>query len=66
MPKNKAFNQIEKDLYQKKKDQGKLKAEDQGCYIDSNRNIAVTLDSKELSKALKHFDREAVNKFFKI
>ena len=43
MPKNKAFNQIEKDLYQKKKDQGKLKAEDQGCYIDSYRNIALTL-----------------------
>ena len=60
MPKNKAFNEIEQDLKQKKKDQGKLKEEDQGEYVDSNRNIAVTLDSKELAKALRYFEREGV------
>ena len=60
MPKNKAFKQIQKHMSQKKKDQGKLKSEDQNCYVDSTRNIAVSLDSKELSKALKQFDKEGV------
>ena len=60
MPKNKAFNEIEKGLKQQKKDQRKLKEEDQGEYVDSNRNIAVTLDSKELAKALRYFEREGV------
>ena len=60
MPKTKAFNQIQKDLKQKKKTQSNLKEEDQGQYVDSSRKIAVTLDSKELAKALKCFDREEV------
>ena len=60
MPKNKAFNEIEKGLKQQKKDQRKLKEEDQGEYVDSNRNIAVTLDSKELAKALRYFERDGV------
>ena len=58
MPKTKAFNQIQKELKQKKKTQSNLKEEDQGQYVDSSRKIAVTLDSKELAKALKCFDRE--------
>ena len=61
MPQNKAFKQIEKDLRQKKKQKGKVSVEDQGAYVDSNRNIAVTLDSKELSKALKNFERDGVS-----
>ena len=61
MPQNKAFRQIEKDLRQKKKEKGKVSVEDQGAYVDSNRNIAVTLDSKELSKALKNFERDGVS-----
>ena len=60
MPKNKAFNQIQKDLKQKKKTQSNLQVEDQGQYVDSSRNIAVTMDSKELAKALKYFDKEEV------
>ena len=60
MPKTKAFNQIQKDLKQKKKTQSNLKEEDQAQYVDSSRNIAVTLDSRELAKALKYFDREEV------
>ena len=62
MPKNKAFNEIEKGLKQQKKDQRKLKEEDQGEYVDSNRNIAVTLDSKELAKALRYFERDGVGR----
>ena len=60
MPKNKAFKQIERDLKQKKKDKGKLKTEDQAAYVDSYRNIAVTLHSKELSKSLKYFEKDGV------
>ena len=47
-------------MNKKKKDQTKLKVEDQANYVDSSRNLAVELDSKDLRMALKNFKREVV------
>ena len=52
MPKNKAFNEIEKGLKQQKKDQRKLKEEDQGEYVDGNRNTGVALALAGISVGL--------------
>ena len=60
MPSDKAFREVNKKLNKKKRDQSKLKAEDQQNYVDSSRSIAVSLDSKELSRALKHFSKDFV------
>jgi hypothetical protein len=57
---NKAFKQIQNEISKKSKIVGNLKSEDQGCFVDPSRNIAVTLDTKELSSALKHFERNKV------
>ena len=54
------FREVNKKLNKKKRDQSKLKAEDQQTYVDSSRSIAVSLDSKELSRALKHFSKDFV------
>ena len=54
------FREVNKKLNKKKRDQSKLKAEDQMNYVDSSRSIAVSLDSKELSRALKHFSKDFV------
>ena len=54
------FREVNKKLNKKKRDQSKLKAEDQQNYVDSSRSIAVSLDSKELSRALKHFSKDFV------
>ena len=51
-------------MNKKKKDQTKLKVEDQANYVDSSRNLAVELDSKDLRMALKNFKREVVEIFF--
>ena len=48
-------------MNKKKKDQTKLKVEDQANYVDSSRNLAVELDSKDLRMALKNFKREVVD-----
>ena len=45
-------------MSQKKKEQKKLKTEDQQTYVDPNRSIAVSLDSKELSRAFKGISRK--------
>ena len=47
-------------MNKKKKEQTKLKVEDQANYVDSSRNLAVELDSKDLRSALKNFKREVV------
>ena len=53
---HKIAKQIAKDVEkQKEKNQG-ISAGNQGGYVDSSRNIAVCLDSKELSKSLKNFN----------
>ena len=55
---NKMYKEVAKNIEEKKKVQAKGSAADQSCYVDSSRNIAVCMDSKELSKALKNFERE--------
>ena len=55
---NKAFKQ-KQEISKKSKIVGNLKSEDQGCFVDLSRNI-VTLDTKELSSALKDFERKTV------
>jgi hypothetical protein len=47
-----------RDVEKQKKKRSKVKQDDQAVYVDSNRNMAVVMGDKELSKALKHFDRE--------
>ena len=47
-------------MNKKKKEQRQLKIEDQGNYADSNRNIAVAIDSRDLAKALKSIKRAVV------
>ena len=42
-----------KGLAKQKKKAAKVTEKDQGNYVDSSRNTAVNLDSKELSKTLK-------------
>ena len=42
-----------KDVAKQKKKAANINEKDQGNYIDSSRNIAVNLDSKELSKTMK-------------
>ena len=52
----KVSKQIAKEVEKQKQKAISTSAADQGSYVDSSRNIAVCLDSKELSKALKNFD----------
>ena len=40
-------------MAKQKKKAANVNEKDQGNYIDSSRNIAVNLDSKELSKTMK-------------
>ena len=54
------FRELNKKLNKKKKEQSKLRPDEQQNYVDSNRSIAVSLDSKELSRALKNFSRDVV------
>ena len=49
-------------MNKKKKEQRQLKLEDQSNYADSNRNIAVAIDSRDLAKALKSIKRQVVCK----
>ena len=44
-------------MEKQKKARSRVKVTNQGSYVDSNRNMAVVMGDKELSKALKHFDR---------
>ena len=59
----KYIRELNKKLNKKKKEQSKLKIEDQANYADSNRNIAVAMDSRDLAKALKSFKKEVVRVF---
>ena len=52
---NKMYKEVTKNI--KKKD-AKASSKERSYYVDSSRNVAVCMDSKELSKALKNFDRE--------
>ena len=44
-------------MSKKKKRQKNLKTDEQQEYVDSNRRIAVSFDSKELSRAFKNFNK---------
>ena len=58
---NKVSKEIAKDV-EKQKSKA-VTANEQGTYVDKSRNIAVCLDSKELSKALKNFETEESSRF---
>ena len=60
---NKVGKEIAKDVEKQKSKNKAITANDQGSYVDSSRNIAVCLDSKELSKALKNFETEESIRF---
>ena len=60
MPSDKAFREVHKKLHLQKRQRSQLKADEQQNYVDANRSIAVSLDSKELSRALKSFSRDVV------
>ena len=51
------FREVNKALSKKKKRQKNLKTDEQQEYVDSNRRIAVSFDSKELSRAFKNFNK---------
>ena len=55
---NKTYSEVARNIDEKSKILAKGSAADQGCYVDISRNIAVCMDSKELSKALKDFDQD--------
>ena len=64
MPRIKVNDEISRDAEKQKKQ--RVTAEsvaDQSCYVDSNRNIAVSLENNELSKALKDFDIDVIISF---
>lgn len=42
-------------MRRRQRQQEKLSKDQQSCYVDSSRNIAVNLDSSELASALKEF-----------
>lgn len=50
---NKVTREIAAGVKQQKKKAYNVAENEQGCYIDASRNIAVNLDSTELSKTLK-------------
>ena len=54
---NKLYKEVAQSV--KEKD-GKASKNEEGYYVDSSRNVAVCMDSKELSKALKYFDRDVL------
>ena len=59
MPRSKVNEEISQNTEKQKKQRVTAEANvDRGSYVDSNRNIAVTLDNNELSKALKNFENE--------
>ena len=45
-------------MEQQQKERQKVRSIYQDSYVDGNRNMAVVLGDRELSKALKQFDRE--------
>ena len=47
--------QVRTAVRRRQRQQEKLSADQQSCYVDSSRNIAVNLDSSELASALKEF-----------
>ena len=49
----KAFSEIRKELDRKAKSGGGQNIKDISSYVDGNRNIAVNLDSKELSRNIR-------------
>ena len=51
---NKQYKEVAKNIEEKK---AKGSAKDEAYYVDTSRNVAVCMDSKELSKALKYFDQ---------
>jgi hypothetical protein len=51
---NRQYKEVAKHIEEKK---AKGSAADQAYYVDTSRNVAVCMDSKELSKALKYFDQ---------
>ena len=54
---NKTYKEVTKNIKQK---DAKCSSEEKAYYVDSSRNVAVCMDSKELSKALKNFDRDVI------
>ncbi len=59
---NKQYKEVAKHIEQKN---AKGSVKDQAYYVDTSRNVAVCMDTKELSKALKYFD-QGVSKCFSI
>ena len=55
---NKVNREVAKDVAKQLKQSKNITAENQGSYVDSSRNIAVCLDSKELANSLKNFERD--------
>ena len=55
---NKVNKEVAKNVEKQKTLAKTVSEKDQGCYVDSSRNIAVCLDSKELFKSLKNFPQD--------
>ena len=55
---NKVNKEVAKNVEKQKSMSKAVSEKDQGCYVDSSRNIAVCLDSKELFKSLKKFPQD--------
>ena len=51
---NKQYKEVAKQIDEKNSNGS---AKDEAYYVDTSRNVAVCMDSKELSKALKYFDQ---------
>ena len=47
-----------RDVEKQKKARRKVKVDNQVAYTDSNRAMAVSMGDKELSKALKNFEKD--------
>lgn len=54
---NKTYKEVTNNIKQK---DAKSPSKEKAYYVDSSRNVAVCMDSKELSKALKNFDRDVI------
>ena len=54
---NKTYKEVTNNIKQK---DAKSPSKEWAYYVDSSRNVAVCMDSKELSKALKNFDRDVI------
>ena len=62
MPLNKHFQEVQREISKKIKITERLKGVDQGKYVDSIKNIVMSDDSKELTKALKNLEKIWVRK----